>query len=255
MALAAHGKNNLLIFGYTLMHIKNISSGVCLLFFIFSSAIAHCQNVRKNLSAADLDSLSCIHLSEEFAENKTLPEDYQRQTLQALSFYPELKKTKIDFRIRKQRSPLLVRPTVMSSIFRAPKKRTYLVLISSYSPEMDSILINYLPYDAQVGVIGHELAHISFFIQQSRFGIFEVAFGNLSEKFLDKIEFDTDRSTIDHGLGWQLLSWSEFVKVQLKMNKWKGIDAYIDQKTDRPCSRYMNPETIRALIARNPIYW
>ncbi|MBX9850682.1 MAG: hypothetical protein K2X86_02880 [Cytophagaceae bacterium] len=212
------------------------------------------QTVRKTFEGADLDSSYFARLQEEYGRKKKLPENFEKQTLLALSYFPELKDVKINFRVRRKTSPLMVRPTVGSTIFRSAKKRTYIIFISCHSPKVDSILMKNLTLDAQVGVVGHELSHVSFFITQGRFGMFKVAIGNLSWKYLDKIEFETDRSTIQHGLGWQLLTWSEFVRVKLKMEKWRGADEYIKGKSKRPKARYMNPETIKAVMADNPIY-
>ena len=222
--------------------------------FFLSTLSVSGQKVRETFAGLDFDSSSYAKLQEEFGKKKKLPEGFERQTLLALSYFPELKDVKINFRVKRKASPLMVRPTVGSTIFRSAKKRTYIIFISCHSPKVDSILMKNLPLDAQIGVVGHELSHVSFFITQGRFGMFKVAAGNLSWKYLDKIEFETDRSTIQHGLGWQLLTWSEFVRVKLKIEKWRGADDYVQGKSKRPKARYMNPETIKAVMAGNPIY-
>jgi hypothetical protein len=227
---------------------------VLFLSFIFSSTIGYSQNLRKDFFQADFDSSYYSNLSREFGQRKSLPKGYEKQALHALSYYPELKNVKIQFRVKKKNSPLMVRPTLGSSIFSSAKKRTYIIFISSSSAHMDSVLIEHLPLNAQVGVIGHELAHVSFFIGKGRWGMLRVAFGNLSGKYLNKIEFETDWSTINHGLGWQLLTWGDFVRDKLKMEKWKGVDEYIYGKAKTPRSRYMNPETMRAVMEDSPLY-
>jgi hypothetical protein len=231
----------------------NLTSRLFFILLLFSFP-GFSQQVRKTFVGQDFDSSYYANLLKEVGAKKNLPKGYEKQTLLALTYYPELKDVKIEFRLRRINSPLMVRPSVGSSIFRSAKKRKYIIFISNYSPEVDTILMKNLPLDAQVGVLGHELAHVSFFIAHGRFGMLKVAFGNLSWKYLDRIEFETDRSTIEHGLGWQLLCWSEVVRVRLKMERWRGADEYIHGKTNRPRGRYMNPETIKAVIADSPIY-
>lgn len=223
------------------------------LLLIFASFSLQAQTIRKTFEEETFDSLFLSGLKDDYGKGKKLPKGFETQTLHALSYYPELENTKIQFRIRRKSSPLMVRPTVGSAIFRSAKKRTYVVFISS-SSRFDSILMKHLPIDAQIGVLGHELAHVVFFNGKSRMGMLEVAMGNFSRKYLDRIEFETDRSAIEHGLGWQLLCWSEYVRVKLKLERWRGADEYIHGKTDRPRARYMNPETIRLVIEECPVY-
>jgi hypothetical protein len=118
----------------------------------------------------------------------SFPKEYEMQIMSALLFYPELKETNIDFRIKKARSPLQARPT-MWAIFRKNKNRRYLITISSKTIEkLEPILLHNLSYNAQIGVIGHELSHISDF--QSHRGAFliKLLLWQLSSKKLDKME-------------------------------------------------------------------
>lgn len=225
-----------------------------LVILIISGYAAFSQTVRKTFTDSEFDAVYFADIKREFGFGKKLPPEYESQILHALSYFPELKNVRIQFRIRRKNSPLMVRPTVGSAVFRSAKKRTYIVFISSHSPEVESILMKNLPLDAQIGVLGHELAHISFFVGKGRGQMIRVALGNLSRNYLDRIEFETDRSAIEHGLGWQLLSWSEFVRVKLKLERWRGADDYIYGRASKPRARYMNPETIKAVIAENPVY-
>ena len=57
---------------------------------------------------------------------------------------------------------------------------------------------------------------------------------------MDAFEYNTDKRSIQHGLGYQLLSWSEEVRSKLNLNQWGGAN-----KPERKRERYMNPETIK----------
>ena len=75
------------------------------------------------------------------------------------------------------------------------------------------------PFDAQVAVIGHELAHVVDF--KSR-GFFDMAWWGITYLFVKqrtKIEKGQIRSTIQHGLGWPLYHWADFVLNQSTANK------------------------------------
>jgi predicted SprT family Zn-dependent metalloprotease len=223
-------------------------------FLLFFSFLSFSQEIVKSFAEKKTDSSYLACLKKECSRNKNIPSRYDLPILIALSYYPELKNTKIEFRIRKKSSPLMVRPSVAGAIFRSAKKRKYIVFISSSAARVDSVLMHNLPLDAQIGVIGHELAHVSFFLDQGRLRMLRVALGNFSRRYLDRIEFETDRSAIDHGLGYQLLCWSEFVRLKLKMERWRGMDEYINGKTRQPRTRYMNPETIKAVMEKHPLY-
>jgi hypothetical protein len=166
-----------------------------------------------------------------------------------LQYYPELNKTRIKFRVKKIISPLAARPTFWA-IFRKPSKRKYIISISNSTiVKLAPILLKNLSFNPQVGVIGHELGHISFY--QSKGGIYfiRLVLMHLSKRAIDKFEFDTDKRCIDHGLGFQLLSWSIEVREKLHLNQWGGANSPNGTR-----ERYMNPETIINYINILPIY-
>ena len=76
-----------------------------------------------------------------------------------------------------------------------------------------------------MGVVGHELGHISFY--QSKRGIYfiRLALMHLSKRAIDKFEFNTDKRCIDRGLGFQLFSWSKEVREKLDLKQWGGSNS------------------------------
>jgi len=73
---------------------------------------------------------------------------------------------------------------------------------------------------------------------------------NVSTKYIDRFEFRTDSICIAHGLGYQLLAWSSFVRQKMHRKNWDGSDN-VHQTMEK--ERYMNLSTIRKRIAENPI--
>ena len=55
---------------------------------------------------------------------------------------------------------------------------------------------------------------------------------------------------LEHGLGYQLLSWSKEVRLKLNLVQWKGIK----QLNNTGRERYMNPESIIKEMMQNKIY-
>lgn len=182
-------------------------------------------------------------------KNKKIPQGIRAQVLIALSFYPELKDRKIVFRLRKRNTPLTSRPRIFG-VFRSRKKRPYVITISTKAgTPFDPIMFHNLPYNAQIGVLGHELGHISHYNSQSSWKLLGLPFNLLSKKFTDHFEFNTDLICIEHGLGHQLYAWSSYVREALNISEWKGTSG-----SDTVDQRYMNPETIRKFMSENSIY-
>ncbi len=180
------------------------------------------------------------HLNDSLSINKEMDTTFRMQIQGALLFYPELKNRRIKFRIRNTKSPLAARPTFWA-IFQKPKNRTYLITISKKTSERFSpILLKNLSFNAQVGVLGHELSHISFYNKQKGVYFIKLLFMQLNAKAMDNFENDTDRRCIQHGLGYQLLSWSKEVREKLHIKTWKGVD----NNTTLERERYMSPASI-----------
>ena len=165
---------------------------------------------------------------------------FAMQIKSALLFYPELKNSRIKFRIKNVKSPLAARPTFWA-IFQKPENRTYLITISKKTSEkFMPILLKNLSFNAQIGVLGHELSHISFYNRQKGVYFIKLLFMQLNAKAMDNFENDTDKRCIVHGLGYQLLSWSTEVREKLHIKTWKGVDYNATLQRER----YMSPASI-----------
>jgi hypothetical protein len=162
-------------------------------------------------------------LKAEFSDNKTIPEEYEMQCLLALSYFPELKKENIEFVYSKGAYSMAARPAPLSLLGKK-KNRKYRIFINTESKNQ-GLLLHEVPFNAQVGIIGHELAHILDYTQKSVFRIMRDGIGYSSEKFRAKFEHATDKIAIDRGLGWQVLEFcsstheSESVPQQYKEYK------------------------------------
>lgn len=216
-------------------------------FLLFFTINSFAQAITKEFNQ---DSVSVYLFNAPVAHHKIIPAEYDNVIRLALLYYPELEKTKIKIRIRKQASPLTARPTIFA-IFRKASKRKYIITISNKtSSKFVMIMLTNLTFNSQVGVIGHELSHINDY--NKRFGVYflKLLFMHLSKNKMDTFEYNTDMRCIEHGLGYQLLSWSKEVRLKLNLIQWKGIK----QLNDEGIERYMNPESILKEIKQNKIY-
>jgi hypothetical protein len=217
--------------------VKNIwvfFSGLILLWSVNTSAQHFITEKADSSYWADkVDSLCTI-----FCNRKDIPEKFLLPALVALSHYPSLENTRIKFRERSIRTTLNVRPTFFSSVFRSPANRLYVVRVNN-NPKSDAILYNEVPFQALIGLLGHEFAHIKDFNSVHFMGLVQRAFWYASDEKKSAYEKYIDEITICHGLGTQLHEWSHYV-----INESKAPDNYKEMKK----RRYMTPTAIRSWI-------
>jgi len=180
----------------------------------------------------------------EFGQNKELPAGYELQTLLALSHYPELKETRIRFVVDDVDIPLSSRPH-WATMLRSAGKRTYLVVIDSQREGgREELLLKKQPFNAQAGIIGHELAHTVYYLDRSFFGILNDAVCQLSDCRIN-FERRTDQRTVAYGLGWQRYDHSVFLRSSF------GRDPFAEPN---PGSAYLAPLELLSLMEANPAY-
>lgn len=183
-------------------------------------------------------------LKKKFGQNKELPKGYERQALLALSYYPELEKVPIKFEITETLIPLASRPDIWS-VLLPWKERIYCVIISSKSmEELEPILLHNLSFNAQVGVLGHELGHTVYYLDKTSIQHLGIAIQYMTSSFRKEFERDTDQRTIEHGLGYQLHSWSKEVN-----EAFKG-----DTNESTMDSTYYSPSEIKDAIKQLRLY-
>lgn len=218
-------------------------------FFMLNSAA---QTITQNFSLQTFPKETLEKFKIDFGTNKVILEKYEAQILIALSYYPELKNTKIEFRVKKTKTPLTSKPSMLS-LFSSAKKRKYYVTISEQSNTyLAPILFKNLSFNAQIGLLGHELAHIANYRQKGFGKMFNIiGIEIFSKKQVDKFEYNTDIVCINHGLGYQLLDWSKLVRQNLGRENWRGANNIC---TNPKKERYMNPESILKMINELPIY-
>ena len=152
---------------------------------------------------------------EKFATNKIIPKEIRALTLEALSYFPDLVNTKIDFQFKNNitGSVMQAQPKVGSLFLHAKDNRSYKIKISRFLfLEDNPIPIEELPSDVLLGWIGHELGHIQDYVNRSSFDL--LGFGikyYLSNDFVTKAEIAADSFAVAHGLGGKIIATKNFV--------------------------------------------
>lgn len=211
--------------------------------YVFAQIVLPLEVVSNNINTKD----SANNLVN--YKNKKLPAGYEKETITALSYFPELQNVKIKFRIKKSFATLKTRPTFLS-MFRPKGHRTYVITISNKTiQKLMPITFENLPEVARIGVIGHELSHVLDFSKKTTWQSFKMVMSHLNKHYMDSLEFHTDRICINHGLGKDLESWSSYIRNTMHTIFWRGAD-YVN-KVDSHFERYMNPGTIEKYINKD----
>ncbi len=185
----------------------------------------------------------------QYGVHKQLPPGYEKEALEALSHFPELKKVHIRFRIKKSFATLKTRPSFLS-VFLPKGHRSYIITISNKTTApLMPLMFMHLNASARTGVIGHELSHVLDFSAKNAWQCFKVAVGHLSPRYLDRFEYNTDMICIQHGLGKDLEAWSSYIRKTMHTVFWRGAD-YV-YKGDTKYERYMNPSTIEKTLSQH----
>lgn len=196
----------------------------------------------KNYTSNTIPSEKLTEIKLELGANKSIPKEFEKQILTALSYYPELKDLHIEFIRSNIKTTMACRPTTASLTRRY--NREYVITIDNDN-EGQGITLDDVPYNAQIGVIGHELGHILDYENRSSTNIASLGIDYATGHYPSNFEKGVDKLTIKRGLGWQLYDWSDFV-----LNKSKASKEYKEFKR----RTYLTPEEIKQQIEQNSFY-
>ena len=156
----------------------------------------------------DLDSLKAI-----IGDNKGLPEGFAAAAAIAYSAYPQLKDVNIDMILTQEGAPMESSFNIWS-LFGPRKSRQYRILLNdAQNTFFDPILLRALPFDAQVGILAHELGHVVYYHKLNLFQIGKWGLRYLrSDEFAATHERTTDLMPVYHGLGSQIYQYAHYVR-------------------------------------------
>lgn len=151
-----------------------------------------------------IDSLEMI-----YGKNKEIPKKYKLAILIALSYYPELAETSIEFKECAIKTTLNARPTISSLCFKNKSKRNYVVRINN-SQKKGMITIDEIPFNASIGIFAHEFSHFIDYQNRNFGGVLERLWSYTSKKRKAIYEKEIDSMTVARGLKWQMYDWSYY---------------------------------------------
>ncbi|MFY0599985.1 MAG: hypothetical protein JXR03_09965 [Cyclobacteriaceae bacterium] len=190
----------------------------------------------------DLDSLKAV-----IGDNKGLPKGFEIAAAIAYSAYPELKDVNIDMVLTDKGAPMEANFNIWSMLLPGKKNRKYKILLNNADKTwFDPILLRSLPFDAQVGILAHELGHIVYYHELNF-----VQIGIWGLKYVTKDEFHaihertTDLMPIYHGLGSQIYQYAYYVR------KDPSCVSFYENGKDFMDTYYMTDEELLAEMKQN----
>ncbi len=199
-----------------------------------------------NMPTKEIDSAfyksNMVELDSIYGQNKIIIPKYKLQILIALSYFPELKDVPIEFTYKKIGTTMQCKPTLKTLLKNT--NRAYIININK-NVNFSGVLIDNVPFNAQIGLIAHEIAHIIDYERGNGKHVISRGFDYLKESSKKEYESFVDSITVAYGLGWQLYDWAYF-----SLNNSKSSPKYKDFKS----RVYMLPELILEQIKREEIY-
>jgi hypothetical protein len=178
-------------------------------------------------------------LRDSFGKNKDIPLRYEREILTALSYYPELKDTNINFSLALHASvPYGTKPS-LSACFKRKQNRNYTITILEQAEyPVSEALLKKLTHEMRVSVLGHELAHVKQFYNCNPLSLIKTLSKFAFQKTRRHIERNADLTAIKHGLGVGLLAHANYIR---------SIPGYVEK---RPAinTDYLKPSEIEYFI-------
>lgn len=166
---------------------------------------ANCKHLYISISYRDSLQLN-------LEQSKKLKSDFAAQLKIVRSYYPELDNTYIEC-VRKNISTTMAARPNIAKLLTNPTNRKYIIYIDNKVNGANGLLYDSLSFDAQIGIIGHELAHILDYINKNSFGLLLKGFKySFSKAYKKHMERSTDLVTIQHGLGLPLYKFAAFVQ-------------------------------------------
>jgi hypothetical protein len=195
------------------------------------------------------DSLAAAYpaLLKKLGHNKKMPPAFEKQILYALSYFPELTAIKIRFRLKKSTGGIIATRPTAASLLRRSSKRTYIVIINDSTEGRQIPLFANSNVNGQVGILGHELCHILYFNTSTGTKLLGLAIAHVSRKYMDRFEYNTDSVDIERGLGYQLMSWKQYLDSRFKTMHDRGT---LPADIAGVSKRYMSVQQIRDVMAR-----
>ncbi len=145
--------------------------------------------------------------------DKEVPSGFEEAALIALSAYPQLRNVSIKMIMTQGGAPMESNFDLLT-LFGPRQDRIYEILLNDAEGTFfDPILLRNLPFDAQIGILAHELGHVVYYhqlntLQIAKWGLLYLFDGD----FRATHEKSTDLMPVYHGLGSQIYQYARYVR-------------------------------------------
>lgn len=217
--------------------------GMMILIWIFYMPLRAIEPVRTIDSDSVLQRMG--ELKMHFNAGKIIPEHMEAAFYAAIAYYPMLREVPIRVKQRNIKTTMQCRPR-WDFVFRKKENRHYKILVNNRVENNEGVLYEHLPFNAQVGVFGHELAHVIDFANRTNMQIIRFGMDYLNDEKRKNIEQAIDQLAIEKGLGYQIKDFSTYV-----FEESDASDAYLMYKL----KYYFRPLQIRKIMADIPEYF
>lgn len=191
--------------------------------------------------------LSMISTQNINLDNKIIPENIKKEVIEAISYYPELYDTAIEFKFKNniKKSTMQAQPR-FASFFKSKENREYVILISrNIQIEGEKFTIDDIPSDVIIGWIGHELGHIMDYRNRTNVGMLIFGLKYLfSSAHIKEVERAADTYAIAHGMGDYILKTKNFILDNANLS---------EKYKERIRRLYISPEEVMELINKNKV--
>ncbi len=208
-------------------------------FFSEGIQVKPIQKINLDFIQSNLEKLMGI-----FGFNKKVPKEVLSNFYAAISYYPELKDVNIKVRYGYIKTTMQCRPR-WDFIFHKKENRSYVIYIGNKIKNRNGILYRDLPLNAQIGVIGHELAHIIDYQSMNNFQLSRFGINYLTSNKKREIENNIDLIAIQRGLGYQIKDFSKYV-----FEESGASFEYLKYKM----KFYFKPNQIKEILVAIPLY-
>ncbi|WP_271393520.1 hypothetical protein [Aequorivita sinensis] len=180
-------------------------------------------------------------------DNKIIPENIKKEVIEAISYYPELYDTAIEFKFKNniKKSTMQAQPR-FASFFKLKENREYVILISrNIQIEGEKFTIDDIPSDVIIGWIGHELGHVMDYRNRTNVGMLIFGLKYLfSSAHIKEVERAADTYAIAHGMGDYILKTKNFILDNANLS---------EKYKERIRRLYISPEEVMELINKNKV--
>lgn len=211
--------------------------GSVFVYMLFIYELDVIENVNCENTIVKFTEVSTSKYNADISNVKNIPTKFEDAIITAFYFFPELENVRIEFFEEKISTTMNCRPNPWKLL---KGKRYYEIRINNVD-SFEGPLLKDTPFNAQIGVIAHEFAHILDYEAGSIFRVIKRGLDYLNNHSKRNFEHEIDFLTIQKGFGYQLLDWLDFL---MDENNPNITEAYRSFKREI----YLDSETLSSLM-------